>query len=199
MAQITRLAEQCDEMMRLPAALGSLRVTQFWAIGDVLGPARQDLEWLRVAAVVDLPVDEVPWWCAPVGASWWCDRTRASKNPVTIWWRSAGAPVWNHRVTTPLLVWDEARGIQGPAVDAIRDGRGASLAISAPTHEEYVVRMQEELSVSLDELRRRTLEYEAEHTTRLGIRADALFDAARGYLDVLDAQPAPEPADQLGT
>ena len=130
-----------------------------------------------------------------MGASWWCDQTRASKNPVSIWWRSAAAPVWNHRIISPLLVWDQATGVQRSALDAISAGRGASLLDPAPSHEEYVVRMQEELNVSLAELRARTQDYETGRT-RLGIRADALFDAARGYLDVLDAQPDPgKPSD----
>ena len=42
---------------------------------------------------------------------------------------------------------------------------------------------------SLAELERRTEEYDSQHLTRLGVRGDALYAAARGYLDVLAAQP----------
>jgi len=57
-----------------------------------------------------------------------------------------------------------------------------------PSEEEFVARMEDELAISLAELQRRTEEYDSEHI-RLGVRADALAGAARGYLDVLAAQP----------
>ncbi len=143
---------------------------------------------------MDLPVEQVPWMVRPEGADRWADMTRASKNPVCIWWRPTHAPVWNHRIVRPLLIWDQTAGIRDEALTAIREGRGSAAGLAAPSEEEFVARMDDELQTSLAELQRRTREYETEHTTRLGVRADALFAAAQGYLDVLaGTQPESPP------
>ena len=181
-------AEACSRMAELPPSLVGLRVVQLWAVGEVLGPP-QDLEWITVALSVDLPVAEVPWWTVPLGGDAWVETTRLSKYPVLTWWRSAHAPVWNHRIVRPVLVWDEAHGVDDEAIAAVREGRGASRGVAEPTMEDFVSRMEDDLAVSLAELQRRTEEYATHPTTRLGTRADALYAAARGYLDVLAAQP----------
>jgi hypothetical protein len=181
-------------MDELPSSLRLLRVRELWAVGDVLGEPG-DVDWVTAAVRVDLPVEEVPWMCRPAGADRWAEMTRASKNPVGIWWRSTRAPVWNHRIVRPLLIWDETAGIREDALAAIREGRGAAAGMAAPSEEEFVVRMQDEMQTSLGELQRRTREYETEHTMRLGVRADALHAAAQGYLDVLAAQPPGAPGD----
>ncbi len=192
---VRRLAEQCAEMAELPSSLRLLRVTELWAVGDVLGAPR-DLDWVTAAVCVDLPVGQVPWMCRPVGADRWAEMTRASKNPVGVWWRSTHAPVWNHQIVRPVLIWDQVAGIREEALTAIREGRGSAAGLAAPSEEECVARMDEELQTSLAELQCRTGEYETEHTTRLGVRADALFAAAQGYLDVLAAQQPPRLGDQ---
>ena len=138
---------------------------------------------------MDLPPTEVPWWSPPPGVQRWGETTRLSKKPMLRWWRSVHAPVWNHRIVRPLLVWDETDGIGDAAMAALHDGRGASCGLPEPTQEDFVTRMADELAISLAELQRRTEESDSEHT-RLGARADALCAAARGYLDVLAAQPA---------
>ena len=189
------LAEECDRLSSVRSSGFPFTVGQLWAVGDVLGAPRE-LDWVTVALVVDLPPEEVPWWCAPEGARWWAETTRLSKNPISAWWRSSHVPVWNHRIIRPLLIWDADAGVRPDALTAIRAGRGASAGLELPTQEEYVSRMEAELEVSLAELQRRTREYETEHTVRLGIRADALFAAAQGYLDVLAAPPAPTGTDE---
>jgi hypothetical protein len=191
---VSRLAEQCAEMADLPAHLRVLKVDEMWVYGDVLGPQR-DLEWASAALCVDLPIDEVPWLCRPAGADRWAEMTRASKNPVGILWRSIHAPVWNHRVLRPVLVWDRAGGVRESAITAIRQGHGAAVGVAAPSEEEFVARIDDELRVSLHELQRRIRDYDTEHTTRLGVRADALYAAAVGYLDVLDAHKPDVSAD----
>ena len=181
-------AEACGRMAELPPSLVGLRVMQLWAVGEVLGPP-QDLEWITVALSVDLPVAEVPWWTVPLGGDAWVEMTRLSKYPVARWWRSEHAPVWNHRIVRPVLVWDEAHGVDDEAIAAVQEGRGESRGVAEPPREDFVSRMEDELAVSLAELQRRTEEYDTHPTTRLGTRADALYAAARGYLDVLAAQP----------
>ncbi len=191
---LRRLAEQCAEVSELPSNLRLLRVTELWAVGDVLGAPRE-LEWATAAVRVDLPVEAVPWMCRPDGADYWADMTRASKNPVGIWWRSSHAPVWNHRIVRPLLIWDETDGIHEDALVALREGRGGAVGMAPPSQEEFVTRMDDELQNRLAELQRRTREYESDHTTRLGIRGDHLHAAAQGYLDILAATQPEDSTD----
>jgi hypothetical protein len=111
-----------------------------------------------------------------------------SKNPVAASWRSIHAPLWNHAIEAAVLVWDSESGARPDSLGAIKAGHGRRHAMARPSGEEYVMRMQDELKISLDELRRRTAEYDAVPTTeRLGVRGDALHRAAHAYLDVLDA------------
>lgn len=191
---VRRLAEQCQDFAERPSSLHRLGVTELWAVGEVLGAPRE-LDWVTAAVRVDLPVEDVPWMCRPVGADYWADLTRASKNPVGIWWRSSHAPVWNHRIVRPLLVWDAAEGIREDSMGALRDGTGSSAGLAPPTQEEFVARMNDEVRTSLAELRRRTQEYETDHTTRLGVRGDQLHAAAQGYLDVLSAMQTGDDTD----
>ena len=183
------LAEACAERADRPAGDGSLRVTGLWAVGDLLGE-RRDLDWVRVALVVDLPPDEVPWFCTPPGAVRWAESTRLSKNPVTAWWRSARAPVWNHRIVRPALVWDVAGGLREGVVTALREGQGSDVGQASPSARAYASRMADELEVSLAALEARTRDYDAQRWGRTPLEriADPLFDAALGYIDVLGAQ-----------
>jgi hypothetical protein len=94
-----------------------------------------------------------------------------------------------------LLVWDVAAGIREDSMAALRDGRGSSVGMAPPSREVFVTRMNDELRTSLAELRRRTEEYETDHTTRLGVRGDQLHAAAQGYLDVLSAMQTGDDTD----
>src|SRR5262245_8917060 len=95
-AHLEGLTESCAKMAGM-ADLVDFAVTHLWAVGDILGPPK-DLEWVTVALGVDLPVEDVPWWSEPRGSQWWANAARLNKNPVLAWWRSAHAPVWNHRI-----------------------------------------------------------------------------------------------------
>jgi hypothetical protein len=184
-------AQACARMAELPPSLVGLRVRQLWAAGEILGAPR-DLEWTTVVLVADLPVAEVPWWSVPPGGQGWLDSTRLSKYPVLTWWRSLHAPVWNHRVVRPLLVWDEASGVIEEAVAALREGRGAAAGLPEPSTQQLAARLAEELAVSLAGLRASTSEFDRDRWRRGGMApaADALWRAADGYLDVLDARTA---------
>ncbi len=195
---VRRLAEQCADVSQLPSRLHLLRVTELWAVGELLGAPRE-LELATAAVRVDLPVEDVPWMCRPDGADYWVDMKRASKSPVGIWWRSSHAPVWNHRIVRPVLIWDLTAGIREDALVALRDGRGGSIGMAPPSQEEFVPRMDDELRTSLAELRRRTREYESDHTTRVGVRGDLLHAAAQGYLDVLAATTPDASTDATDT
>jgi hypothetical protein len=182
------LAQTCAEMITRPSSIFPLRVTQLWAVGDLLGAPR-DLESITVALCVDLPVDEVAWWTQPRGAQHWSNATRLAQAPVRAWWRSAHGPVWNHRIDRPGLLWDETDGLRRETIEALRDGRGEATRMAAPTGDEMRTRLHEELMVSLRALRACTQAYEERRWSpgKLEPVADALWRASDGYLDVRDA------------
>jgi hypothetical protein len=172
-------------MITRPLTIFPLRVTQLWAVGDILGVPR-DLEAVTVALCVDLPVDEVAWWSEPPGAQHWSNATRLAKNPILPWWRSARGPVWNHRIDRPALVWDHLTGVREDTLAALREGQSESVRTAAPTEDELLERLREELTVSLRALRARTRNYEQRRWSpgKLEPVADALWRASDGYLDV---------------
>jgi hypothetical protein len=182
------LAAACDDLAPRPVSMFPLRVTALWAVGDLLGSPR-DLDFLTVALCVDLPVDEVAWWCEPPGARHWAEATRLSKNPVLVWWRSAHAPVWNHRIDRPVLAWDQVDGVAHDALAALREGRGDSFRQAAPNADDLRARLDDELQASLTALRACTDAYDARRFRpgKLGPVAEDLWRASDGYLDVLRA------------
>lgn len=194
------LAGQCAESSELPDWVRPVQVSALWAVGEVLDQPHE-LDWVTVALGVDLPAVDVPWFCPPAGAGEWANATRLSKNPVVAWWRSTHAPVWNHRIVRPVLIWDAGHGVRGEALDALLAGRGAEVGEPAPGPDEFASRMAEELSVSEAALARRTADYEAGRWGRTSLAkiADPLFDACLGYLDVLEAQPRGEPGQAVAS
>lgn len=183
---VETLADQCADMATTPPSIVPLRVVQLWVFGEVLD-RRQDVDVVSVALAVDLPPDDVPWYCRPPGAEQWANATRLTKNPINVRWRSARAPVWNHRIERPVLVWSLDDGVLTEAITAIRDGEPPRLP--APTAAESRTRLADELAVSLRCLRVRSQEYEDRRWRpgKLEPVADALWDATAGYLDLLDA------------
>ncbi|GAA0652173.1 hypothetical protein GCM10010174_89870 [Kutzneria viridogrisea] len=185
---VEALAEKCAELAANPSPIFTLRVVQVWAVGDLLGPQRE-LDRVTVALAVDLPVDEVPWLGEPRGAQHWASATRLAQSPVTAWWRSVHAPVWNHRVDRPALVWDAERGLVEQTLAALREGQGEQVRTEAPSPDRLRQRLDEELAVSLRALRAGTLAYEDKRWRpgKLEPVADALWRASTGYLDLLEA------------
>jgi hypothetical protein len=185
---VESLAKACAEMATRPRSIFPLRVTQMWLVSDILGPPRE-LESVTVALCVDLPVEEVAWWSEPPGAQHWANATRLAQSPVRPWWRSAHAPVWNHRIERPALAWDDAGGVREATIAALRDGRGESARTPAPGPGEWQARLDDELAVSLGSLRACAAAYDDRRWRpgKLEPVADALWRASDGYLDVLDA------------
>jgi hypothetical protein len=179
------LAETCADRAR---SFSPLQVTQLWAFGDILG-SPLDLETVSVALVVDLSVEDVPWLGLPVGGQHWANSARLSQNPIIAIWRSAHAPIWNHYVDRPVLVWDSATGVAEPTLVALREGQGESIRPPAPTPDELRARLDDELAVCLRSLRERTRSYDDKRWSpgKMEPVADALYRASDGYLDILDA------------
>jgi hypothetical protein len=180
------LAAKCAELAGSPVQ--PLRVVRLLAVGDVLGEQRE-LDEVAVAIVVDLPAQDVPWLAEPRGAAHWANATRLHQNPIRPLWRSAHAPVWNHRIVRPAPLWDAATGVAQETLAALRDGVGERVREPAPTAEQLRARLADELAVSLRALREHTATYEAKRWTpgKLDPLADTLWRASAGYLDVLDA------------
>jgi hypothetical protein len=180
---VSTLAQSCADWSG--REFGDLRVLELWALGDILGLQRE-LADITMALAVDLPPADVAWWTLPRGAQHWANATRLSKNPVQAWWRSAQAPIWNHRIVRPALVWDAAQGIRPEVLAALAQGQGETVRTTAPTDDEYAARLRDERQVSLAALRTATEEYERRRWApgKLEPHADRLFEATHGYLDL---------------
>ena len=185
---LEELALACADMAGRPVTIFPLHVTQLWAYGDVLA-RRDDLDCLHVVLAVDLPVEDVAWLCPPVGAEHWSHATRLSQNPVLPVWRSTRAPLWNHRIRGPLLIWDESVGIETDALSALRDGAAEALRQPEPTEDQMRSRLEAELAVSLRALERAAAAFEQRRFSpgKIGPVADALWRTTQGYLDVVGA------------
>lgn len=185
---LRELAAKCDEISGMSASIFRLRVVQLWAVGDVLG-STPDLDRVEVALVVDLPVDEVPWWSRPAGSEHWAQATRMAKNPISPLWRSAHAPVWNHAIDRPALVWDAGSGTAEEVLTALAEGRGDSVRTPAPSREELRKRLNDELAVSLRAMRHWTGVYDDKRwgPGNLTPVSDAMWSAGAGYVDLWDA------------
>jgi hypothetical protein len=186
---VEELARKCGEMDGLPRSIHPLRVTRLWVFGDLLDEPRE-LGNVSVALAVDLRVDEVPWLSEPAGSRQWANATRLAKNPVNARWRSASAPIWNHRIDRPVLVWDATGGVVEEALVALKKGSSDSVRLPAPADDELRARLDDELAVSLHALRGRASVYADRRWSpgKLETIADPLWRAGEGYLDILDAQ-----------
>ncbi|RJK96413.1 DUF7711 family protein [Vallicoccus soli] len=184
---VRTLAEACAAMAGRPATIFPLRVQELWVWGGALEPGR-DVERVGVALAVDLPAADVPWLGEPKGAQHWADATRMSRTPFTPRWRSVHAPVWNHRVERPLLVWDAPGGPREDALGALAEGAAQALRAPAPPPDALRDRLERERAVSLAELAAATAAYEERRWApgKLEPHADRLARASAGYLDVLD-------------
>jgi len=191
---LEELARACDDMSGRPATIFPLRVTALWTFGGVL-TSRDDLDSLPVVLAVDLPIGDVAWLCSPAGAEHWSHATGLARNPVVAIWRSTRAPLWNHRIRRPLVIWDEnpVRDESGEAavdgLSALREGTAESLRLPEPTPDELESRLAAELGVSLRALKATNAAYEQRRFSpgKLEPVADALWRATAGYLDVLAA------------
>lgn len=188
MHHLQGLAETCADLSSRPNPILRLRVIALWAFADVLEQPGE-LDNVRVALVVDLPIEDVPWMGQPKGAEQWDHSTRLSRNPVVAFWRSSGAPVWNHYIDRPALLWDAATGMAEDTFAALRDGRTAEVRSAAPEPDELRKRLENELAVSRAALGRATTAYDDRRWSpgKLTPVADELWRASDGYLDVLNA------------
>ena len=185
---LDELAHACADMAERPVTAFPLRVIQLWAYADVL-TSHDDLDCLRVVLALDVPVDDVAWLCPPAGAEHWSNATRLSQSPIVAMWRSTRAPVWNHHIRQPLLIWDESAGISADALSALQGGAVEALRLPEPTPRQMQARLEAELATSHRALESAAANYEQRRFSpgKLEPVADALWRASAGYLDVLGA------------
>src|SRR5262245_44128025 len=180
------LARACAETLNQP--MFSHRVTQLWAVGDILGPQR-DLDAVTVALAIERPAEEVAWLSEPSGTQHWANAVRLDKNPFIVFWRSDQAAIWNHNIVRPALVWNSVEGEQPDVLAAIRSGDAERVRSAGPTEVERASRLADEHALSRNSLQAAADAYEKRRWApgRLQPSADALWLASRGYLDVLRA------------
>ena len=194
------LVQECATMAERPSSIFPLRVTGLWAAGGVLEPV-DSVEFLVVALQVDLPPEATPWFCAPPGATHWANAVRLTKLPVVAHWRSVHAPVWNHELMRPLLVWSAQDGVQDAALAALTGPDRDALDVlrgPVPTPEQLRRRLEQEVLVSQAAVRERSAEYQRRRWSpgKLEPVADALADAVQGWVDLQDALEPPRTGDQ---
>jgi len=187
------MADECAGLNERLALLDStLRIRSLWAFGEILLPP---VEWpdtqgyVRVACVVESPQVQVAWLTRSADLVWVEEFTRWSRRPVLTMWRSAAAPVWNHHIERPVLLWDE-EGVRRPALDVLASGSGIErLRAPAPSGEELRKRLEEERETSLAVLRAAVSTYDEKRWARGNPvkYADAMWEASAGFLDILDA------------
>jgi hypothetical protein len=183
---LATLARACAETLNQP--MFSLRVTQLWAVGDILGHPH-DIDAVTVALAINRPAEEVAWLTEPSGTQHWVNAVRLNKNPFIVFWRSDEAAIWNHDIVRPALVWNSVEGEQPDVLAAIRNGDAERVRIAGPTEDELAARLADELAVSRSALQAATDAYEKRRWSpgKLEPTADALWRASLGYLDVLQA------------
>ncbi len=192
---IVRIAEDCagmrGSMLEVP------ELVSVWAFGKVLDV---DARWtdadhfVSCAIAVDLPELRLPWLAPPEEVVALGRLVRWDKRPVAPLWRSARAPVWNHRIVRPLRVWSHDGGSDDDAIAALRERVGLDEhRETAPTAEELADRLQREVEASLVALRGAVDTYDDKRWSRERTMpyADALFEAAYGYCDLLTVLEGP--------
>jgi hypothetical protein len=191
---LVEMTADCEALNeRLDVVDSTMRVTQLWAYGDILDPRAtwgDDRTFTRAAVVVTVPESETAWLAPPAGLEWAGSMVRWDKRPVHVVWRSADAPVWNHLVRRPLLLWEAGTGPSALAIEALRDGADlAPLRLPEPSEDELRERLEREAAVSLAAVRRAADEFERKRWRRADHLqlADSLWAVTQGYLDVLDA------------
>lgn len=165
-------------------------LTGIYAFGPVLESA-DDLRFVSVALVLDLPADELTWGARPQSCAGLAALLELDKAPVTWLWRPAVWPVWNHRIERPLRIWS-TEGADVAALDALARGEAEPLRLPAPSDDELREQLSDELAACLVHLRRVRDAYwepdwRKENRGFGEYPENHLWNAVDGYLDLLDA------------
>jgi hypothetical protein len=182
------LAEACQRTTRLP--LEEPLLHEVYVFGELLDGA-DSIDHLKLALVLNLPPEEVPWESQPRGTPWLVDSLRLDKGGFSYWWRSRHGPVWNHHIRGPVRFWS----LDGPddtVLRALSERRLADLPRLTASPEDVRSRTATELDAALVHLRAMTATYwdrEWRRDNRGNGRypENHLWEAVYGYVDLLDA------------
>ncbi|GAB1515058.1 hypothetical protein JCM33774_71000 [Actinophytocola sp. KF-1] len=158
--------------------------------GEVL-KGDDPLDHVKVALVLNLPSEEVPWESQPDGTGWLVNTLRLDKGGFAYWWRSHQDPVWNHYIREPVRFWS----VDGPDEDVLRalaERRFSDLPRLTATADEVRGHTAAALAAALARLREVHANYwerdwRRQHRGNYRYPENALWEAVDGYLDLLDA------------
>ncbi|MEV4168620.1 hypothetical protein [Nonomuraea sp. NPDC049709] len=187
--RLRMLAEECERTRRVPADEPFLRAA--YVFGDLLDGA-DPIDAVEVVLVLNLPPEEVAWETQPPGTAWLVDFLRLDKGGIAYWWRSHRDPVANHRIREPVRFWS-LEGIEKGVLEALRERRFESVRGAAGGGEARVAQVAGELGTALEHLRAVHEAYwdrrwRREHRGLGRYPEHHLWEAVRGYLDLLDAR-----------
>lgn len=193
--KLRELAEACQRTIRLPVDEPFLFAA--YCYGDVLDGA-DTIEWIEVVLTLDLPPEQVTWGSQPPGTEWLVDVLRLAKGGFGYRWRSQHEPVANLLIREPVRFWS-LDGADVPTLDALRDRRFADLPRSTASPMELRRRTELDLQRALEQLREtrdryRDRDWRKEHRGGGRYPEHHLWEAADGYLEVLDVLSGSTPA-----
>jgi hypothetical protein len=186
--KLRELADACQWTTRLPVEEPFL--CEGYVFGEILDGV-DPIERIQVALTLNMTPEEVPWCSQPRGTAWLVDSLRLDKGGFAVWWRSRHGPVWNHVIHEPVRFWS-LDGTDEAVLDALRDRRFADLPRLTASPAELRRHTEVELDRALAQLRAVNEKYwdrdwRNEHRGGGHYPEDHLWEAAHGYLDLLDA------------
>lgn len=192
--RLRMLAEACQQTTTWPPGNEPV-LREAYVFGEVLDGDDQ-IELVKVAMVVNLPSEEVPWESHPRGTEWLVDTLRLNKGAFAYWWRSQHDPVWNHYIREPVRFWS----VDGPDEDVLRalsERRFSDLPRLSADPGEVRAHTATALDAALSRLREVHANYwerdwRRENRGNYRYPENALWEAVEGYLDLLDAKDSPE-------
>ena len=190
--RLRTIAERAQSICRLWAPDEGL--VAVYAFGAVLDPTAEDgsVDVVQIALVVDEPPATVTWGCRPPGYAGLGYVLELEKSPVDWCFRSAAAPLGNHRIDRPLRIWSRTTGVEEAALVALADGTADALREPRPRPPVLARHQAEELDAAqawLREVRDRYWErtWRRDHHGAGSYPENHLWDAVDGYLDLLAA------------
>jgi hypothetical protein len=184
------LADACQHTVNWPPGEPFLR--EAYVFGEVL-EGTDPIDHLKVALVLNLPPEEVPWDSHPRGADWLVDTLRLNKGGYAYWWRSRHDPVWNHHIRGPVRFWSLA-GPDEEVLTALSERRFDDLPRITADPAEVQAQTTTARDTALAHLRNVHKNYwerdwRREHRGNYRYPENDLWEAVDGYLDLLDAAP----------
>lgn len=199
--RLRTLAERAQSTCRLWDPTEGL--VAVYAYGAVLDPTTDDgsVDVVQVALVVSEPAEAVTWGSRPPAYAGLGYVLELESAPVDWCFRSAAAPLGNHRIDRPLRIWSRSTGVEEAALAALADGTFDALREPRPRPPVLRRHLAEELAAAEARLREVRDTYwqrgwRHDHHGAGTYPEHHLWDAVEGYLDLLDAVADRAPASR---